>query len=165
MLRNIACCATWLTVYGADWLEREWANLCCAKQFCATWLIVYAPRYASEGRTLQNCLIYRIISFRISCFMLPLKDLNSKEIERGFCGLINQGEPKKKLFDLRNSQTSDGNRSLQSTGYRSHLTYTHKSNSSVLSFSEGLEWHKSPMVYVLCSFRSSAYKALLVAFM
>jgi hypothetical protein len=43
MLRNIACCATWLTVYGADWLDREWANLCCAKQFCATWLIVYGP--------------------------------------------------------------------------------------------------------------------------
>jgi hypothetical protein len=37
MLRNIACCATWLTVYGVDWLDREWANLCCAKQFCATW--------------------------------------------------------------------------------------------------------------------------------
>jgi hypothetical protein len=28
---------------GADWLDREWANLCCAKQFCATWLIVYGP--------------------------------------------------------------------------------------------------------------------------
>jgi hypothetical protein len=38
MLRNIACCATWLIVYGADWLDREWANLCCA-----TWLIVYGP--------------------------------------------------------------------------------------------------------------------------
>jgi hypothetical protein len=43
MLRNIACCVTWLIVYGADWLDREWPNLCCAKQFCATWLIVYGP--------------------------------------------------------------------------------------------------------------------------
>jgi hypothetical protein len=42
-LHNIACCATWLIVYGADWLDRECANLCCAKQFCATWLIVYGP--------------------------------------------------------------------------------------------------------------------------
>jgi hypothetical protein len=38
----------WLTVYGADWLDREWANLCCAKQFCATWLIVYGPLYRSH---------------------------------------------------------------------------------------------------------------------
>jgi hypothetical protein len=30
-------------VYGADWLDLEWANLCCTKQFCATWLIVYGP--------------------------------------------------------------------------------------------------------------------------
>jgi hypothetical protein len=51
MLRNIPCCATWLTVYGADWLDREWANLCCAKQFCATWLIVYGPHYEGSRKS------------------------------------------------------------------------------------------------------------------
>jgi hypothetical protein len=49
MLRNISCCATWLFVYGADWLDREWTNLCCAKQFCATWLIVYGPHYSTKS--------------------------------------------------------------------------------------------------------------------
>jgi hypothetical protein len=38
-------------VYGADWLDREWANLCCAKQFCATWLIVYGPLNVSEEQS------------------------------------------------------------------------------------------------------------------
>jgi hypothetical protein len=57
MLRNIACCATWLTVYGADWLDREWANLCCAKQFCGTWLIVYGPHDRLHDYEICNDLL------------------------------------------------------------------------------------------------------------
>jgi hypothetical protein len=47
-IHDQSCCATWLIVCGADWLDREWANLCCAKQFCTTWLIVYGPLYNSS---------------------------------------------------------------------------------------------------------------------
>jgi hypothetical protein len=65
MLRNIACCATWLIVYGADWHYREWANLCCANQFCATWLIVYGPLYTLTGKF--TCLRLPALSMAYLC--------------------------------------------------------------------------------------------------
>jgi hypothetical protein len=76
-LRNIACCATWLTVYGADWLDREWANLCCAKEYCATWLIVYGPHYKLSFILLnKEDRLKRVTRYHKKCFMFEEERAN-----------------------------------------------------------------------------------------